>query len=197
MRLHFGSVPETPDFNPTEEGWYGIHEPGPVLIQCLAIPVALALVAGLMTSLIFAQPGLAFSLTFHWATIVMILLLFPVHELLHAVVFPRFGFTAETIVGVWPSRLLFYAAHTGALSKGRYLLVFAMPLLVLSVLPVVFLALVRPLPFGPSITSVLVFLSILNAAAGSGDVIGFFLVLLQIPNRAQVRNQGWKTYWKG
>jgi hypothetical protein len=196
MRFHYGAVPESPDFHPQEEGWTGIREPGPVLIQFLAIPVALLIVSLLMAILIFSKPGLAFTITINWVTVVMILLLFPVHELLHAFCFPHFGFSPETVVGAWASRLLLYAFYTGALPKWRFLLVFAMPLLVLSALPVIILALVRPVPFSAEIVSALVILAILNAAAASGDIIGFFLVLFQVPSGAQVRNQGWKTFWK-
>jgi len=56
--------------------------------------------------------------------------------------------------------------------------------------------LVRPVPFVSEVVSALVFLAILNAAAASGDIIGFFLVLFQVPSGAQVRNQGWKTFWR-
>jgi hypothetical protein len=196
MRLHYGAVPETPDFHPLEEGWTGIREPGPVLIQFLAIPVALAVIFLLMAVLIFSRPGLAFTIRIDWITLVMILLLFPVHELLHALCFPQFGFTSETVVGAWASRLLLYAFYTGALPKWRFLLVYAMPLMVLSALPVAFLAVVRPVPFASGVISALVILAILNAAAASGDIIGFFLVLFQVPSGAQVRNQGWKTFWK-
>ncbi len=196
MRFHYGSVPETPNFHPIEEGWHAILEPGPVLIQILAIPVAAACVVGLSAALIFGRPGLVFSLTPDWTILLVLILILPVHELLHALGFPGFGFTPETQIGFWPSKLLLYACHTGKLSKSRYLLVYTIPFLMLSALPIAFLALVRPLPFGLGVVSSLAFMGIVNAAAASGDVIGFFLVLFQIPWSAKVRNQGWKTYWK-
>ena len=197
MRLHYGPVPETADFHPIQEGWHGIREPGPVLIQFLAIPVAFLSMGVMIAALIYGRPGLAFSMNLDWTSLVLLVLLFPVHELLHAAGFPRLGFTPESVIGVWPSRLLFYAFHSGPLAKNRYLWVFAIPFLVLSVLPVAILALVRPLPFSQVAISNLVFIAVINAAAASGDVLGFFLVLLQVPGGAKVRNQGWKTYWQG
>jgi hypothetical protein len=60
-----------------------------------------------------------------------------VHELLHAVVHPGYGFTDATVIGAWPSKLLFYAHYCGPLSRERFLLVFAMPTLVITGLPLV------------------------------------------------------------
>jgi hypothetical protein len=196
MRLHYGPVPETADFHPSEDGWHSILEPGPVLIQFLALPVAFLCVGVLVTVMVAARPGLPLFMNLNWTILVLMLLLFPVHELLHVVGFPRLGFTPESVIGVWPSRLLFYAFHSGPLAKNTYLWVFAIPFLVISVLPVAIVALVRPLPFSQPAMSNLAFIAVVNAAASAGDVIGFFLVLLQVPRGAKVRNQGWRTFWK-
>jgi hypothetical protein len=195
MRFHIGSIPETPDFDPLNEGWHGIREPNPVMIQFLALPVAILVVACLLLLVLQTNHGLIFSLDNIWLVLITLLLLFPFHELLHASIFPRFGFTSETIIGFWPGRLLLYACNTGIFTKPRYLLVTLMPFFVLTVLPAFYLLVARPSQLNTIIASSLLFISITNAAAASGDIIGFFLVLLQVPAKANIRSQGWKTYW--
>ncbi len=116
-----------------------------------------------------------------------------VHELLHAIVHPRLGRTPATIIGLWPSRLLFFAHYSGPLTRNRFLLVFAMPFLVITILPLA-VAATGILP------SLLVFVtawfSFWNAAFACGDCLGMALILFQIPRSAIVQNKGWRTYWK-
>ncbi len=42
-----------------------------------------------------------------------------IHELLHAVCYPRFGFTESTMIAFWPSKLLFLAINYDALPRNR------------------------------------------------------------------------------
>lgn len=42
MRFHVGPLPEDPSFRPLKEGWKPINEPGPYLLQFLAVPIAIA-----------------------------------------------------------------------------------------------------------------------------------------------------------
>jgi hypothetical protein len=39
------------------------------------------------------------------------------------------------------------------------------------------------------------FVSCLNMLAAGGDIFAVLMLLAQVPNRATVRNQGWRTYW--
>ncbi|MFO0898325.1 MAG: DUF3267 domain-containing protein [Pirellulales bacterium] len=93
----------------------------------------------------------------------------------------------------WPSRLLFYAHYCGPLSRDRFLAVLVMPLLVITGLPLL-LAALGWLPAWS--TPVLASFSIWNALFACGDMVGLLLILAQIPRRAIVQNQGWRTYWK-
>ena len=76
------------------------------------------------------------------------------------------------------------------------LMTFLGPFILLSLLPIAIVALGRFVPISFELVSALIFLSMVNGAAASGDLIGFVLVLLQIPPNAQVRNRGWRTFWK-
>jgi hypothetical protein len=122
----------------------------------------------------------------------LVLVLFgtiPVHEVIHALVHPRLGRSRDSVLGVWPARMLFYAHYDGELSRGRILAVLAMPLLVLSLTPLAICAVTRE----ASIT--VAFASGFNALAAGGDVFAICVLLCQVPSAAIVRNRGYKTYW--
>ncbi len=199
MRLHYGAVPEDSHFDPVEDGWTRVREPGPFGIQIMALP-AIVLIYIVLGGLIYlALPRGISEFEFQPLNIVswiVFLLFIPVHELLHALCHPGWGMTPNTVIGLWPSRLLFYAFYQGQVKRGRLLVAFATPFVVLSLLPIGLLAAAKILFPMASLVTTLVLLSLLNGAAASGDVIGFCLVLFQIPAGATVRNKGWRSYWK-
>ena len=200
MRFHSGAIPENPTFHPEAEDWRSIREPGPIAIQILAIPVAVLLM--ILTGWLFWQflpSKFIFEemAPYHLElTIVVLFLLLPVHELLHALCHPGFGFSNQTVLGVWPSKLLLYAHYEGALSRNRFLVIVLSPLIGLTLIPLVILALLSS--YTPSLNVIvnLGCLAFVNAASASGDVIAFFAVLLQIPASGVIQNQGWRTFWK-
>jgi len=188
MRFIHGPVPEDPQFQPIEEGWSAIREPNPVTMQIFALPVMVA--AGVLTwaairygTVVDAR---AFLTWFLPAFVVMI----PIHELIHAFANPSFGMTTRTYVGVWPSKMLFYAHYEGELPRGRFLFVLIAPTLVLTVLPLLLLAAFRlDVPF-------LAAMAFANALGAAGDLLGIGILLSQIPRGALVRNKGWRSYWR-
>ena len=189
MIIHWGAVPEDPDFHPENEGWSPIREPGPLAIQFIALPVAMVVVGLLVGLLALVWPSGSVSGSI-WLLLAMAILLIPIHEILHAVCFPGGLPSPHTIIGIWLSRILFYAHYEGVMTRTRFLVTFAMPFLVLSILPIMLVGLLR----WPSLE--LAALSIVNGAAASGDIIGIILVGLQVPASASVRNRGWRTYWR-
>jgi len=86
--------------------------------------------------------------------------------------------------------MLFYAHYDGELTRNRFVAILLMPLLVISVLPLVVAAVI-----GAS-SGWVVFASSLNALMACGDILGAGMVLFQVPSAAIVRNQGWRTYWR-
>lgn len=218
MRFHLGPVPD--DFTP-DSSWRPLREPGPVMLQVFALPVALGNLVlfawgwqrvGGVTSLRIGGHQAALEQTmatsagetslridgdqaglFFAALVLSIPALVVVHELLHAVVHPGAGRSAATVLGAWPRRLLFYAHYAGSLSRDRYLAVFAMPFLLISVLPLI-IAATGLLP--PAAAFWAAWFSIWNAMFACGDCIGFALLLFQVPRAAMVQNQSWSTYWR-
>jgi hypothetical protein len=203
MRFHFGAIPDDPHFHPEAEGWSSIREPGPWMIQLIALPVVFVLVFfsfGLLylvfpRELLFNQ-SFTVSMLCAPAWVWMFILLIPVHELLHTVCQPSWGFSSNSVIGVWPSKVLFYAHYQGAMSRNRFLLVLAMPYIVLGLIPIPIIAVSQVFGLTAFPVVALAYLSLIGAALACGDAVGFWVILSQIPSSSIVRNKGWKTYWK-
>lgn len=199
MKLYWGPPSESDDFDPVEEGWSTIHEPNPVVLQLICIPIAIVIAVVLFVLIIMGFPG---EFTEQdsvvipvFPVVLTLILLIPAHEMLHALSQPSFGQTDKTYLGIWLKKALFYAHYEGELTRKHFLWIFFVPFLVLTLIPVgVILLFGRSMPH--NLTLILAFLAVLNGTAASGDVLGFILIAAQVPQTALVRNKGWKTYWK-
>jgi hypothetical protein len=194
MRFHLGAIPENPEFLP-DSSWRPLREPTPLVMQFLALPLGIAACIAVGVLWLFLTPLRDISLD----SLGMLLIAFvaiipiaiiPIHELLHAAVHPRLGLSASSILGFWPSQGLFYAHYDGELSRGRFIAILLMPLLIISIMPLFACAVA-----GRS-SALLAFTSALNALFACGDMFGVGLLLFQVPSDATVRNQGYKTFWK-
>jgi hypothetical protein len=205
MRFHYGAIPEADDFEPEDEGWLGIREPNPLILNFLAVPAAI-LMAGLtigLLSLVYEGGPLVIwrsddgdsSTTQGLLILAVIFGSIPVHELVHALTHPRFGLSSESILGFQLSRGLFYAQYEGEMSRNRFLAILAMPFLILSLLPVAIMAFIGSLA-PMSMPSNLGLAALINSIYASADAVGVALLLSQIPSAAVVRNKGWKSFWK-
>jgi hypothetical protein len=204
MRLHYGPVPENPDFRPQEEGWTPLREPSVTAFTWLASGIGLAVGIAVATLWAVTVPGTSIiristsasdaSAMSPWMALAMILGavagLIIIHELLHAATYPGRLFGERTVIGVWPRKGLFYAHYDGSLSRNRCLLVFLVPFLVLTIgLWLVELIFRTGWGLMPG-------WSILNAMFAGGDILATAMMAGQIPKEAEVRNQGWNTWWR-
>ncbi len=189
MRFHLGAIPETPDFSPAAP-WRALREPTPWVMQLLALPLGIAACVAVGAGWVFLTPVHEVPWDSPGLLLGAFLITIPIHELIHAIVHPGSGGSADSILGFWPSRLLFYAHYVGELTRARFITILLMPLLIISFVPLVVCAVM-----GHS-SGLLAFSSVLNALCACGDIFGFGLLLFQIPCNAMVRNQGWRTYWR-
>ena len=95
----------------------------------------------------------------------------------------------DSIIGFWPSRLLFYTHYHNQLPCRRFLAVLIMPVVVLSLLPLAVCALTA------TACAFLAVASVANALFASGDLFAVGLLLAQVPQDAMLRNKGWRLYW--
>jgi hypothetical protein len=186
MRLHIGEIPDSPDFVP-DESWTVMVEPTPWVMQVVALPVGLTLALALGVLWMVLTPvghGPAPSVG---ECVGALLGIVPAHEALHLVMHPR---TGNSIIGFWPSRLLFYTHYHNRLPCRRYLAVLLTPVVVLSFVPLAACALTA------TASAFLAVASVGNAVFASGDLLAVGLLLAQVPPHATLRNKGWRVWWK-
>jgi hypothetical protein len=189
-RFHLGKVPADPEFDPDAQGWTSLNEPNPWLAQLISLPViGLALV--LLAILWLAATPIRFSdLNIGFLDVLYIFVIIAPHELIHLVCHPHYGATSKSILGFWPATQLFYAHYDGVMSKQRFLVILAAPLIVLSVLPLVLCA---ALQFK---SLVMLKISLFNCLCGAVDLLGIIVIWWQVPSQAVTRNKGWRTYYR-
>lgn len=190
MRLHVGSVPEPTDFVPNPP-WRAMREPSVWVMQLIATPI------GVVTSAVLATLWFLignFEGAIVPATISEFLVSFAaitlVHELIHAATHPGQGLTSRSLLGVWPSKLLFYAHYDGELTRNRFIAILLMPFLCMSLAPLLFSVAIGAVP------GWVAYVSVFNALLACGDLFGATMVLLQVSPGASVHNHGYWTYWK-
>ena len=205
MRLVYGEPPRSEGFHPETEGWTPLREPSARMLGLMGGLLGLPLAAGIGWLWLhmpvdlgihfdlrpLARHGrLVFTVVVALVPLLAFALLILLHEISHALGCPRLGFTRDTIIGVWPSRLLFYAGHVRAMGRIRYLWHVALPFVLLTAVPMAACA------FAGGSAAGWFLLSLANALVAGGDVILFFLIASQVPRGAAIRNQGWHTWWK-
>ena len=191
MRFHFGPIPETPGFVP-ELPWKPLKEPPPMMLQWVALPVAVmsgGIVGGLWAWLTPASRLSEVPSLGAWVLAAFVWLI-PVHEAIHALVHPGRGLSDRTCIGMWLSRGLFYAHCHGPMSRDRFIAILIAPFMVLSILPLIGCALIGEVHL-LSFTG-----SMVNALLACGDLLGVMLLLWQVPRNATIQNQSWRTYWR-
>ena len=57
MRFHYGPIPEDEVFHPEAQGWSGIREPSPLVLNILAIPTGILLLGATIYALSLAWEG--------------------------------------------------------------------------------------------------------------------------------------------
>ncbi len=112
-----------------------------------------------------------------------------VHELIHALVHPMAGFSPRATLGFWSS-LGFYAHYDGEMSRNRLVASMLMPLLIISIVPLLVSAVTQVS------SGWVAFISAFNAFCASVDIMLTGSVLLQIPATAIVRFKSWRIYWR-
>jgi len=190
MRLHFGAIPNSPDFLP-DAPWRSLRQPpSPWMENLLALPigvVAAVTVAAfwfLVTPLRDITPAMSLP-----AFLLLFAGLVVAHELIHALVHPMAGLSPRSILGFWAS-LGFYAHYDGEMSRNRLVACLLMPLLLLSIVPLLVSAVTQ------FASGWVAFVSTFNALLACVDMLLAGSVLFQIPANAIVRFKSWRIFWR-
>lgn len=192
MRLNWGAIPK-PEGVILGVDWTPLREPSPWMMQLMALPIGIASCFAIgwlwlhLTPLpheqLMADPAVC-------AGLFLVIPLIAIHELIHAFFHPHFGKSKLSVIGFWPSKMLFYAHYEGELTRNRFLTILAMPLIVISICPLLVLAV------SEHTNAYMAWVSIWNAFLACGDVFGILLLSFQVPSDGVCRNLSWNTYWK-
>lgn len=201
MRFVFGHAAIEAEDAPPPEGWRRIDSPRLGVSYLLAGLAGLALVNiscwGLMAmSAITAQNLSDPEAPPSWGVQVLTLLLYiPLHEFLHAVGHPGFGLSPQTVMVVWPARLRLGVYYDGCMSRRRWLLMRAAPLIGLSLAPTALLVVSYLVPMPNPWLILLQVLMVVNGLGAGGDIVAMILVRRQVPAEAQICFWHGKAYW--
>lgn len=219
MRFHLGPFPENQNFDPESEGWYALPDVDldTIHLRALRASIGLFMLWLPLFFLVFPLelltpqaiqlapnvfqiqvPIFQIPYWFILTILVAILILFiPTHELVHALCCPEWGLSANTVVGIWFPKGFLYVHHDGPMSRNRFLFVLFAPYLVLSLLPLVVIAILRFTGWTPVIIINLTWTSLLGSLLAGGDFVSIATLLSsKVPGTALIRNNGEKSYWK-
>lgn len=190
MRFHLGAIPNSPDFVP-DAPWRPLRQPpAPWIENLLALPlgvVAAVTVAALwflVTPLRDITPSMSVP-----AFLLLSAGLVVVHELIHALVHPMAGLSSRSILGFWAA-LGFYAHYDGEMSRNRLVAVLLMPLLIITIFPLLVSAVTQVS------SDWVAFVSAFNAFCACVDLLLTGSILFQIPATAIVRFKSWRIFWR-
>lgn len=174
-----------------DPSWKRIGTGDPALMRLFGLQISILLAAAVAVAWVIGThfPDLRLR---YWMIAAAAVLVAPLHELVHALAFPRGANAQQPALHLWPREFVLCAQYRGAVSRNRYVLVLLMPLLTLSLAPMLACA---AFDIG-GVPPLCIVLFVLNALASGDDVLAAVLVLSQVPAGGLVRSEGSVTLWK-
>ena len=190
MRFHLGAIPSSPDFV-TDAPWRSLRQPSSIWMEhLLALPIGVVAAVTVAALWFLVTPLRGITPAVSLPAFLLLFAGFGVaHELSHALVHPMAGLPPHSIMGFWPS-VGFYANYDGEMSRNRLVACLLMPLLVISIFPLLVSAVAQVS------SGWVAFVSAFNALLSCADMLDAGFVLFQIPANRIVRFHGWRIYWR-
>ena len=190
MKFRIGPPPEDAALVEDGSGWRPVNEPSPLKMQILGVCMAVC-IALCVSAIVLLFVGRAHVFDLSWpAVFVLVFLVLPVHELLHAVGCKGGVISRRIVLGFYPRTLGIYVHYGGRISRSRYIIIAALPFVVLSVVPLVLLVALR------LDHEYLTELIMANGLASALDVLTIAIILKETPQRSVLINSGMRTYWR-
>jgi hypothetical protein len=189
MRFRLGPPPKDILVAEDDACWHLVREPSQSFQLAAAVCLTLLILFCIALVVTFSVGLRRFFDLSMYVGILSCIVVIPTHELIHAVGF-KGGITSDrTVFGFYPKSLSFYAHYCGEISRKRFVLVAALPLLILTAVPLAIVALFTPEG------NWLIYLAFANGFASGMDVLTIIILLRQVPRQAVLVNSGAKSYW--
>lgn len=111
------------------------------------------------------------------------------HEGSHLLGFPDAGLGSNTVIGIWPKVAAPYVQYRLPMGRNRFMVTCLLPVLTLSILPL----LLVPIGFGS--VAYLSWISVLNCVGAGSDIFIFWKLLTAVPADALVLESDGKIHW--
>jgi hypothetical protein len=184
------------------DGWVVLKEPKNIILTMLcSIPLMIFLSLISVGIISFFSPillqdfgiqqnGLLLTINFPDIIVALIIIyaIIYIHEIIHLIFIPDFLHSDTTFLGL--SWFGGYTYTEEVITKARFVIIGAMPFLIISVLYVVILGVTGYL------TPLLKLVCIMNALGSSVDFFTILLVLLQVPDKSKIVMNGPLSYHK-
>ena len=169
--------------------WRRLPRPPLWAIHLLSLPIGAVL--ALIVFVGWARFAPRFNISFEpgYQVAAAFLVVVTAGVLLQIVTHPGMGFTENSVLGLWPSRLTPYTAHLSKATKYRQVAASVLPFLVLALLPLALASVTR------ISSGWLVFGSCLSAAIFGVNVI-LVVPVLRLPRGSVLAGRGFEAYWK-
>jgi|SRR5579862_1310924 len=191
MRFIYGPIPESGAIDPERDGWTPLRQDGINKYVGLSVVLAVPICIAAYVDLDYIKPLIRSNPIMLALLLVCVVVMLPVHELVHIMVFQGWWKDQHVMMGIWPSKGM-WVCYDSPQPRNRLLVMSLAPLIALSLIPLGVLSL---LPIGPW-TLFLNFISLLHVAACTGDIQTFSRVIRQVPSNAVIHNKGWQSYWR-
>ena len=190
MLFRLGSPPNSlSDAELASGQWKKLPWPPVWALHLLSLPISVA--AGLLVFVAWARftPRINVSFAPGYQVAAMFFIIIVLGMFLQLSTHPRMGFTKNSVVGVWPSRLMPYTAQPFKMTKARLVTSLLLPFVVLALLPLVIASIAR------TSSGWLVFGSCLSAGLFGLNIV-LSTLALRIPNGSLVAGRGFQPYWR-
>lgn len=198
MRFICGPIPPSQAFDPKEKGWRPLDDADPgarrfaTIGSLMTVPFIAAAAWVVLGSHSEVRAFLRSSPLHLAEFLVLLAVLVPVHEFIHAVAYLKGMRSPRLIMGAWMRRGMFYVIYDAPMPRHRVLLMSAMPFLLLSVLPAICLPW---LELRHELLALGWFLVLLHTGLCTFDFLASWRLFFRVPRGAWIHNNGWTTYW--
>jgi len=169
--------------------WRRVPRPPLWVVHVLSLPIGALMALLVLVAWVFLTPRfeVAFEPGYKVALVFSSVVLLGM--ILQISTYPGMGLSNQSVLGLWPSRLTPYTAHSSKLTKRQFVATSMLPFMVLSILPLLLAAALR------TSSGWLIFGSCLAAGIYGTNVV-LALPALRLPAHCVIAGRGFQPFWR-